>query len=117
MDVAVFRFTLGIPGFDDKYIPRVIGGVGLLLLAVNHVLGASPPSAAQTTSEAVGIALAALCFVVPLLEDRLAEIQPGRGRVAAGEAVQGGVNTFALHKGLDDQQKKVGDGCGIVLDE
>lgn len=106
VDVSVFRFTLGIPGFDDKYVPRVIGAVGLLLLAVNHVLGAQPPPAAQTASEVVGGILAALCIVVPLVEDRLSELQPGRGR-AAGEAVQGSVNTFALASQLSEQQKKV----------
>ena len=111
VDVAVFRFTLGIPGFDDKYVPRVIGAVGLLLLAVNHALGATPPPSAQTASEVVGGALATLCVVVPLVEDRLSELQPGKGR-AAGEAVQGAINTFALAPTLSEQQKKVpGVGC------
>lgn len=47
VDVQVFRFTLGIPGFDDAYIPRVVGFVGGALLTVNHVLSESPVSAAQ----------------------------------------------------------------------
>jgi hypothetical protein len=47
LEVAVFRFTLGIPGFDDAYLPRVVGALGLGLLAVNHVLGAQPPSTGQ----------------------------------------------------------------------
>jgi hypothetical protein len=45
VDVAIFRFTLGIPGFDDRLIPRVVGFVGGALLGINHVLGA--PAAAQ----------------------------------------------------------------------
>lgn len=112
VDVSVFRFTLGIPGFDDKYVPRVIGAVGLLLLAVNHILGATPPPAAQTASEVVGGLLAMLCIVVPLVEDRLSELQPGKGR-AAGEAVQGGINTFALAPSLNEQQKKVAIGLCV----
>ncbi len=47
MDVAVFRFTLGIPGFEDRLIPRVVGVIGLVLLGVNHILGAQPPPDAQ----------------------------------------------------------------------
>ena len=38
MDVAVFRFTLGIPGFEDRLIPRVVAGVGATLLGLNHIL-------------------------------------------------------------------------------
>jgi hypothetical protein len=47
VDVAVFRFTLGIPGFEDRLIPRVVGAVGAALLALNHILGAQPAPAAQ----------------------------------------------------------------------
>ena len=46
-DVAVFRFTTGIPGFDDAQIPRVVGAAGAALLAANHFLGAGAPSPAQ----------------------------------------------------------------------
>ena len=46
MDMAVFRFTLGIPGFEDRYIPRVVGGLGASLVLLNHFLAvqAAPPS-------------------------------------------------------------------------
>ena len=50
-DFAVFRFTLGIPGFDDEDIPRVVGIVGAALLVVNH-LASSNPSEAQVRSRA-----------------------------------------------------------------
>ena len=46
-DLAVFRFTLGIPGFDDANIPRVIGVLCLLLLVLNHAFGSSSPAPAQ----------------------------------------------------------------------
>lgn len=46
-EFAVFRFTLGIPGFDDQDIPRVVGLLGASLLAVNHFLAASNPGEAQ----------------------------------------------------------------------
>lgn len=47
LELAVFRFTLGIPGFDDTYIPRVVGGLGLLLLLGNHLLGPGASAGAQ----------------------------------------------------------------------
>jgi hypothetical protein len=47
LDVAVFRFTLGIPGFDDSNIPRVIGAAVAALVAINHVLGGDPAPPAQ----------------------------------------------------------------------
>lgn len=47
LELAVFRFTLGIPGFDDAYIPRVAGAGGLLLLALNHFLSPGPAPDAQ----------------------------------------------------------------------
>lgn len=47
MDVQVFRFTLGIPGFDDAYIPRVVGVIGGAMLTVNHIMSASPVPDAQ----------------------------------------------------------------------
>lgn len=50
IDVAVFRFTLGIPGFDDRFIPRVVGLALGALLVVNHVLGADPTPEAQVSS-------------------------------------------------------------------
>lgn len=47
LDVAVFRFTLGIPGFDDRLIPRVVGVVLGAFLFANHLAGAQPTPDAQ----------------------------------------------------------------------
>ena len=44
-EFAVFRFTLGIPGFDDEDIPRVVGFIGASLLVANHLASTSPPEA------------------------------------------------------------------------
>lgn len=38
MDVAVFRFTLGIPGFEDRMVPRVVSYIGGAALVINHVI-------------------------------------------------------------------------------
>ena len=50
VELAVFRFTLGIPGFDDTYIPRVIGSLGILVLFANHFLGSTLVSDTQVRS-------------------------------------------------------------------
>lgn len=48
-DIAVFRFTLGIPGFDDADIPRILGWAAIALLTLNHVLNDSPSDASQVS--------------------------------------------------------------------
>jgi hypothetical protein len=59
MDVAVFRFTLGIPGFEDRLIPRVVAGIGAALLAVNHILSIGVQFAPDITQvrRALGLCL------------------------------------------------------------
>lgn len=62
--MQVFRFTLGIPGFDDANIPRVVGLVGALGMTVNHALGGTPSSAQACR---LFDALAALCVATRAL--------------------------------------------------
>ncbi|MEW5308917.1 MAG: hypothetical protein WDW38_000837 [Sanguina aurantia] len=100
IDVAVFRFTLGIPGFDDRLIPRYVGAVLGLLIVVNNLLGAQPPPEAQVRAEFINVTLAALCVVVPEIEVRLREALPGRGRMASAGAIAGSTNAFMLAAGL-----------------
>ena len=49
-DLAVFQFTLGIPGFDDALVPRIVGAAVIVLLVINH-LAASNPAPAQVSLE------------------------------------------------------------------
>nr|ACF81846.1 unknown [Zea mays] len=45
LNLSVLRFTLGIPGLDESYLPRWIGlGFGALVV-LNHLLSASPTPA------------------------------------------------------------------------
>ncbi|KAL3157093.1 hypothetical protein ABBQ38_001339 [Trebouxia sp. C0009 RCD-2024] len=106
LELAVFRFTLGIPGFDDTYIPRVVGGFGLLLLLGNHLLGPDASAGAQTRSEVLAAVLAALCIASPTIEARLKELEPGRGRQAAPQQVQGATSVFAISDAVSDKQKQ-----------
>lgn len=105
VDVAVFRFTLGIPGFDDRLVPRVVGLALGVLLVVNHVLGGEP-TPAQVRSESLGAVLAVLSIFVPDVEERLREAMPGRGRQKTADAVEGAANGFLLAPSLTDAAKK-----------
>ena len=46
-DIAVFRFTLGIPGFNDALLPRLVGILGAALLMANHLSDQGTATAAQ----------------------------------------------------------------------
>lgn len=62
----------------------------------------------QARAEALGGLLAAVGVVTPSLEQLLKERQPGRGRLAATEAVEGATRVFALSSTLSDSAKQVG---------
>ncbi|KAJ9679248.1 hypothetical protein PVL29_021239 [Vitis rotundifolia] len=69
LNLSVLRFTLGIPGFDESYLPRWIGyGFGSLIL-LNHFVGSdlNTITAAQLRTEALGLCLAAFSVVLPYL--------------------------------------------------
>ena len=106
LDVAVFRFTLGIPGFDDALIPRVAGCVGAVLLLLNRLLERTPTPAAQERSEIIGLFLATIAFLAPTIEQRLKELQPGRGRAAATGVLEGAANCFAIRHSLTENAKR-----------
>jgi hypothetical protein len=72
-ELAVFRFTLGIPGVDDAVIPRVVGLAAAALLWANHSFSVAP-SAAQYRTEWLGAVLCAACVALPSLDQRLNEV-------------------------------------------
>lgn len=61
----------------------------------------------QTRSEILAAALAALCIASPTVEARLKELEPGRGRQAAPQQVQGATSVFAISDAVSDKQKQV----------
>lgn len=69
LNLSVLRFTLGIPGLDESYLPRYIGYAFGALLALNHFLGSDSSSitSAQLRTEALGLSLASFSAVVPYL--------------------------------------------------
>lgn len=98
-DVAVFRFTLGVPGLDDAQVPRIIGALALLGLAANRVFGegsfAAPVPPSQARAEAVAAVLALACAALPAVESFIADAEPGRGREAAA-SLPGSVQAFRV---------------------
>ncbi|GFP87669.1 hypothetical protein PHJA_000910600 [Phtheirospermum japonicum] len=69
LNLSVLRFTLGIPGLDESYLPRYIGYAFGALLLLNHFVGSDSSSItpAQLRTEALGLSLAAFSAVVPYL--------------------------------------------------
>ena len=64
----MFRFTLGIPGFDDEDVPRVVGALGAAGLFANKIVaGTDGASEALGRSETVGAALCLACAIAPEL--------------------------------------------------
>ncbi|KAI5444858.1 variant 3 [Lathyrus oleraceus] len=69
LNLSVLRFTLGIPGFDESYLPRWIGYAFGSLLILNHFLGSdsstiTPP---QLRTEVLGLSLASFSILLPYL--------------------------------------------------
>ncbi|XP_075494223.1 protein COFACTOR ASSEMBLY OF COMPLEX C SUBUNIT B CCB2, chloroplastic [Primulina tabacum] len=69
LNLSVLRFTLGIPGLDESYLPRYIGYSFGALLLLNHFVGwdSSSITPAQLRTEALGLSLAAFCICVPYI--------------------------------------------------
>ena len=45
----MLRLTLGIPGFDEAQLPRVVAALCMTLILVNHTAGGGEVSAGQVT--------------------------------------------------------------------
>ena len=61
----------------------------------------------QTNSEVLATVLAALCIASPTIEARLKELEPGRGRKAAAQQIEGASSVFAIGNDISSQQKQV----------
>ncbi|CAI9114858.1 OLC1v1015668C1 [Oldenlandia corymbosa var. corymbosa] len=69
LNLSVLRFTFGIPGLDESYLPRYIGYAFGSLLLVNHFVGSdsSALTPAQIRTEVLGLSLAAFSVFIPYL--------------------------------------------------
>lgn len=61
----------------------------------------------QTNSEVLAAILAAICIASPTIEARLKELEPGRGRQAAAQQIQGATSVFAIGNDLSPEQRQV----------
>lgn len=102
VDVSVFRFTLGIPGFDDGDLPRLVGILFGSLLLVNHVVSIESMTSAQQTSEALGLFLAAVAVSLPSVGRRL----KGGEAAKEGSKAPGRRSIFELAHSLSGKQKQ-----------
>ncbi|XP_042393830.1 protein COFACTOR ASSEMBLY OF COMPLEX C SUBUNIT B CCB2, chloroplastic-like isoform X3 [Zingiber officinale] len=67
INVSILRFTLGIPGLDESYLPRYLRIALGTLIVINHVFSAATATPSQLRTEALGIFLATFSIVLPYL--------------------------------------------------
>ena len=98
-DFAIFRFTLGIPGFDDGDIPRVLGVLAGALLLANHASSGNV-SSAQSRAELIGALLVWACFYAPELGRRIQEATTGSSSSSKKNSVDmlGGSSQFLVEE-------------------
>ncbi|CAH2070274.1 unnamed protein product [Thlaspi arvense] len=101
LNLSVLRFTFGIPGFDESYLPRWIGyGFGSLLL-LNHLSASGPTSESQLRSEALGLSLAAFSVALPYIGKFL------KGSVAEERTLPAdGDQVFVISSDIGDSLKE-----------
>ncbi|MCL7031849.1 hypothetical protein MKW94_009348 [Papaver nudicaule] len=103
LNLSVLRFTLGIPGLDESYLPRWLGYTFGSLLVLNHFVGSNsytPPS--QLRSEALGLCLAAFSVTIPYLGKFL----KGAAPVERPPLPEGSKQIFAMSESLSDREKE-----------
>ncbi|XP_056160276.1 protein COFACTOR ASSEMBLY OF COMPLEX C SUBUNIT B CCB2, chloroplastic isoform X1 [Syzygium oleosum] len=104
LNLSVLRFTFGIPGFDESYLPRWIGyGFGSLLL-LNHFVGSDLANItpAQLRTEVLGLSLAAFSIILPYLGKFLR----GAGPVNQVTLPEGNEQLFVMSESLSDTLKE-----------
>eukprot|EP00258_Populus_trichocarpa_P012514 XP_002322447.3 protein COFACTOR ASSEMBLY OF COMPLEX C SUBUNIT B CCB2, chloroplastic [Populus trichocarpa] len=103
LNLSVLRFTFGIPGLDESYLPRWIGyGFGSLLI-LNHFLGSNPDTTqAQLRTEVLGLSLAAFSAALPYFGRFLKGATP----VDQGTLPQDAEQIFAMSQNISDAQKE-----------
>ncbi|XP_020572856.1 protein COFACTOR ASSEMBLY OF COMPLEX C SUBUNIT B CCB2, chloroplastic isoform X2 [Phalaenopsis equestris] len=101
LKLSVLRFTLGIPGLDESYLPRWIGVAFGSLILLNHYLSSSP-GPAQLRSEAMGLCLAAFSTTLPYVGKFL----KGENPVDRSNLPDGNKQIFIMSENLLDSQRE-----------
>ncbi|KAI3808834.1 hypothetical protein L1987_24796 [Smallanthus sonchifolius] len=100
LNLSVLRFTLGIPGLDESYLPRWIGyGFGSLLV-LNHFVSSNSTTVtpAQLRTEVLGLSLAAFSATLPYIGQFLKGASP----VLQASIPEGAEQIFAMSPNIPD---------------
>ncbi|KAI3945628.1 hypothetical protein MKW92_003938 [Papaver armeniacum] len=103
LNLSVLRFTLGIPGLDESYLPRWIGYTFGSLIVLNHFVGSnSYTSSSQLRSEALGLCLAAFSITIPYVGKFL----KGAAPVERPALPEGNKQIFAMSESLSERDRE-----------
>ncbi|KAL8240861.1 hypothetical protein R6Q59_014216 [Mikania micrantha] len=100
LNLSVLRFTLGIPGLDESYLPRWIGyGFGSLLV-LNHFVSSNSTTVtpAQLRTEVLGLSLAAFSVMLPYIGQFLKGARP----VIQASIPEGAEQIFVMSPNISD---------------
>ncbi|KAI3720739.1 hypothetical protein L2E82_31732 [Cichorium intybus] len=104
LNLSVLRFTLGIPGLDESYLPRWIGYTFGSLLVLNHFVGSNSTTVtpAQLRTEILGLSLAAFSVMLPYIGQFLKGATP----VIQANIPQGAEQIFAMSPNISETLKE-----------
>ncbi|XP_027091372.1 protein COFACTOR ASSEMBLY OF COMPLEX C SUBUNIT B CCB2, chloroplastic-like isoform X2 [Coffea arabica] len=104
LNLSVLRFTFGIPGLDESYLPRWIGYAFGSLLLLNHFGGSdfSAITPAQLRTEVLGLSLAAFSIVLPYLGKFLKGATPNNEK----SIPEGAEPIFLMSQNIPDTLKE-----------
>ncbi|CAI9762395.1 unnamed protein product [Fraxinus pennsylvanica] len=104
INLSVLRFTLGIPGLDESYLPRYIAYTFGTLLMLNHFVGSdlSSITSAQLRSEVLGLSLTAFSVVIPYLGKFL----KGASSIDQKSIPKGAEQIFVMSQNISDTLKE-----------
>ncbi|KAK1553981.1 hypothetical protein Q3G72_006128 [Acer saccharum] len=102
LNLSVLRFTFGIPGFDESYLPRWIGyGFGSLLV-LNHFTFSGSVTSPQLRTEVLGLSLAAFSVALPYLGKFLKGANP----MDRATLPEGAEQIFAMSQNVSNTLKE-----------
>ncbi|RWR75549.1 protein COFACTOR ASSEMBLY OF COMPLEX C SUBUNIT B CCB2, chloroplastic [Cinnamomum micranthum f. kanehirae] len=102
LNLSVLRFTFGIPGLDESYLPRYIGFAFGSLLLLNHVAGSNSVTSAQLRTEVLGLCLGAFSISLPYIGKFLKGADP----VDRSILPEGNRQIFVMPEDLSNTQKE-----------
>ncbi|KAK2653774.1 hypothetical protein Ddye_013630 [Dipteronia dyeriana] len=102
LNLSVLRFTFGIPGFDESFLPRWIGyGFGSLLI-LNHFAFSGSVTSPQLRTEVLGLSLAAFSVALPYIGKFLKGANP----MDRATLPEGAEQIFAMSQNVSNTLKE-----------